>query len=75
MPNITLRIPQGSVLDPIRFLSYINDMIRSLNQMRLDNFADDATVFASDCDINNVHATMNWELVGVDNWIKIKILF
>ena len=26
--------------------------------------------FASDSDINNVHATVNRELVGVDNWLK-----
>ena len=33
-------------------------------------FADDTTVFASDRDINNVHATVNRELVGVDNRLK-----
>ena len=34
------------------------------------HFADDTTVFASDSDINNVHAIGNRELVGVDNWLK-----
>ena len=34
------------------------------------HFADDTTVFASDSDINNVHATVNRELVGVDNCPK-----
>ena len=38
--------------------------------MRFVNFADDTTVFASDSDINNVHASVNRELVGVDNWLK-----
>ena len=38
--------------------------------MRFVHFADDTTVFASDCDINNVHATVNKKLVGVDNWLK-----
>ena len=38
--------------------------------MRFVNFANDATVFVSDSDINNVHATVNRELVGVDNWLK-----
>ena len=32
--------------------------------------ADDTTVFASDSEINNVHATVNRELVGVHNWLK-----
>ena len=35
--------------------------------MRFAYFADDKTVFASDSDINNVHATVNRELRGVDN--------
>ena len=38
--------------------------------MRFVHFADDTTVFASDSDINNVHAIGNRELVGVDNWLK-----
>ena len=38
--------------------------------MRFVHFADDTTVFASDSAINNVHATVNRELVGVDNWLK-----
>ena len=33
-------------------------------------FPDDATVFASDSDINNIDATVNSELVGVSNWLK-----
>ena len=38
--------------------------------MRFVHFADETTVFASDSDINNVHASLNRELVGVDNWLK-----
>ena len=43
--------------------------------MHLVPFADDTTGFASDSDINNVHATVNRELVGVDNWLKANRLF
>ena len=59
MSNITLGVPQGSVLGTVLFILYINDMYRSTNQMRFGHFADDTTVFASDSDINNVHATVN----------------
>ena len=31
---------------------------------------DDTTVFASDSDNNGVHASVNRELIGVDNWLK-----
>ena len=38
--------------------------------MSLVHFSDTTTVFASDSDINNVHASMNRELVRVHNWLK-----
>ena len=39
--------------------------------MRFVHFPDDTTAFASDSDINNVHATVTRELVGV---AKISLL-
>ena len=69
MWNITLGVPQGSVLGQVHFLLHINGMDRSSNQ-RFAHFADDTTIFASDSDINNVHATVNSELLGV--FIRLK---
>ena len=70
MSNIILSVPLGSVLGPVLFLLCINDIYRSSNQMGLVHFADDTTVFAFDCDINNAHTTVNRELVDVANWFK-----
>ena len=43
--------------------------------MRFVHFADDTTVFASNSDIKNIHATVNRELVRVDNWLKAQQTF
>ena len=67
MSKITLGVHQESVLGPILFLSYINDMHRSSDQLYFVHFGEDAMVFASDSDINGVHASVNRKLVGVDN--------
>ena len=42
--------------------------------MRFVHFADDTTVFESDSYINNVHSTVNRELVGVQNLLKVNRL-
>ena len=70
LSNITLGVPQGLLLGAVFFLLYINDMYRSSDQLRFVHFADDTTVFASVSDINNVRASVNRELVGLDNWLR-----
>ena len=52
MSSITLSLSQGSVLGPVLFLLYINDMCRSSNQMRFVHFPDGTTVFAYDSEFN-----------------------
>ena len=74
MSNITLGVPQGCWLGNVHFVLYINDTHESSDQMRFVHFADDRRVFASNSYINNVHDTVNRELVGVDNLLKTNIL-
>ena len=70
MSNGTLYVPQGSVFGTVLFLFYINDKYRSSYQMSFVHFSNDTIVCASDSDINNVPATVNRELVGVDNLLR-----
>ena len=70
----TLGVPQGSVLGPILFIIYINDMKRVLRFCDINLFADDTVLFIAAKNLDEAVAHLNEDLHYLAKWLKFKQL-
>ena len=63
-------VPQGSVLGPLLFIIYANDIPHSITHGTTIMFADDTTVLVKGTDMQSAYDHMNVALNGLSDWYK-----
>ena len=68
--GIVLGVPQGSILGPILFNIFINDMFFFLLETEVCNFADDNTLYISDSCLDKVVIKLENDISRVIKWFN-----
>ena len=72
--SISCGVPQGSVLGPLLFLLYINDLPNISSKLSLFLFADDTNIYYESKNLEEIEKTVNAELKLLSQWLNVNRL-
>ena len=72
--KIVCGVPQGSILGPLLFLIYVNDLANIVQELFKLMYADDSNLFLQGSDLPLMERTFNHGLAQISKWLKLNKL-
>ena len=63
-------VPQGSLLRPLLFLIYINDLYKAIQYCKVHHFADDVNLFHTSKFEKNLDKLANRNMKHLNKWLS-----
>ena len=71
---ISFGVPQGSVLGPLLFIAYINDLPLAVQGCSVELYADDTLVYFASKSVSEIQAQLTSGLTYVLSWLQANFL-
>ena len=71
---ISFGVPQGSVLGPLLFIIYINDLPLAVHGCCVELYADDTLIYFASKSVNEIQAQLTSDLTNVLSWLHANFL-